>query len=275
MLKWSSASLTSARADNVTLHLDGVLYLRVDDPYKASYGVEDAEFAVAQLAQTTMRSEIGKMNLDNTFKERARLNQAIVLAMNEASVAWGIQCLRYEIRDVSLPDDMIKAMQMQASAERRKRAQILDSEGARQSDINIAEGRRQAVVLASEAKMLEAANLAKGDAAAIEARATATAASLRRIGEALKELGPHGTQAMSLNVAEKYVDAFSNVAKSSTTMLLPGNVGDASAMIAQALAIYQNVAGRPVSAPSAKQADSALPGSAPAPSSTNAGTSHQ
>lgn len=225
----------------MALHLDGVLYLRVDDPYKASYGVEDTEYAVAQLAQTTMRSEIGKLNLDNTFKERDRLNHAIVSAMNDASSAWGVTCLRYEIRDVTLPDDMMKAMQMQASAERRKRAQILDSEGSRQAEINIAEGRRQAVVLASEAKMLETTNLAKGEAAAIEARASATAQSVSRISEALRTAGDQGTQAMSLSVAERYVDAFGQLAKSSTTMLLPSNAGDPAAMVAQAMAVVTQI----------------------------------
>ncbi|KCV73411.1 cell division cycle 20-like protein 1, cofactor-APC complex [Fonticula alba] len=234
--------------DNVTLHLDGVLYLRVLDPYKASYGVENAEYAVAQLAQTTMRSEIGKMNLDNTFKERDRLNHAIVDAMNNAIDDWGIQCLRYEIRDVTIPDDMVRAMQMQASAERRKRAQILDSEASRQSDINIAEGRRMAVVLGSEAQMEESINLARGDAQAIELRAAATAKSLSLVADAIRQAGPYGQQAVGLQVAEQYVSAFSNIAKESTTVLLPAGMSDPSSMIAQAMTIFSSLSKNPSSA---------------------------
>lgn len=225
--------------DNVTLHLDGVLYLKVVDPYKASYGIEDAEYAMTQLAQTTMRSEIGKMQLDQTFKERDLLNHAIVSAMNEACAHWGILCMRYEIRDMNLPEEIGKAMQMQASAERRKRAQILESEGQRQSQVNIAEGKKQAAVLESEAQMTSKINLARGDAEAIKARAVATAENITIIANAIRQSG--GVDAVAMSVAEKYVEAFSKIAKEGTTILLPSNPADPSSMITQALSIFKRI----------------------------------
>jgi len=225
--------------DNVTLQLDGVLYFRIVDPYKASYGIENAEYALAQLAQTTMRSEIGKLVLDATFKERDRLNQAIVSSLESATATWGIECLRYEIRDIALPDDIVKAMQMQSSAERRKRATILDSEGTRQSEVNIAEGRRQATVLASEASMTEKINIAKGEAEAISVRALATAEAIAKVAEAIAS-NPQAQHAIALTVAEKYIEAFAKLAKETNTVLLPSSHSDPASFVAQAMTVVQS-----------------------------------
>ena len=153
---------SAVTSDNVTLNIDGVLYLKVIDAYKASYGVEEADFAITQLAQTTMRSEIGKINLDSVFKERESLNTAIVEAINTASNSWGLTCMRYEIRDITLPSRVQEAMQMQVEAERKKRAAILESEGIREAEINVAEGKKQSRILASEANRIEQVNIAKG-----------------------------------------------------------------------------------------------------------------
>ncbi|CAG8477811.1 11311_t:CDS:2 [Diversispora eburnea] len=216
--------------DNVTLELDGVLYIKVIDPYKASYGVEDAEYAVAQLAQTTMRAEIGQMTLDRTLAERAHLNANIVDSINSAADAWGIRCLRYEIRDIHPPSKVVESMHSQVSAERSKRASILESEGARQAAINVAEGTKQSVILASEAEMSEQIN--KASAKAILLRAEATSEGIRRIASAIKE-SPRGTDAVALTVAEKYVEAFGQLAKQGNTIIVPANSNDAGSMIAQ------------------------------------------
>lgn len=225
--------------DNVTLNIDGVLYLRVVDPYKASYGVEDPEFAITQLAQTTMRSELGKISLDSVFKERESLNFGIVEAINKASGAWGIDCLRYEIRDIRLPQRVNEAMQMQVEAERKKRAAILESEGVREADINVAEGKKRSRILASEAEKTEQINKAQGEASAILAKADARARSLEVVAASLRL--QHGNSAASLLVAEQYVSAFSKLAKTGNTLLLPSNTGDVSTMVAQAMAIYNNL----------------------------------
>lgn len=173
-------------SDNVTLSIDGVLYLRIVDPYKASYGVEDPEFAITQLAQTTMRSELGKIHLDSVFRERENLNISIVLVINKASEAWGITCLRYEIRDIKLPSRVQDAMQMQVEAERKKRAAILESEGIREADINVAEGKKRAKILASEADQQEQINQAQGEAQGLLSRAQARAKSLELLSTALE-----------------------------------------------------------------------------------------
>ncbi|XP_022692790.1 stomatin-like protein 2, mitochondrial [Varroa jacobsoni] len=229
-------------ADNVGLSIDGVLYLKVQDPYLASYGVEDPEFAVTQLAQTTMRSELGKITLDSVFKERESLNIAIVEAINKASASWGIDCLRYEIRDIKLPPRVTEAMQMQVEAERKKRAAILESEGVREADINVAEGQKKARVLASEAQQVELVNRAQGEAEALERKAKAKAAALRIVANSLAGCGK---DAASLAVAEQYVAAFSELAKETNTILLPANSGDMSSMVAQALGIYQKLQATP------------------------------
>ncbi|KAL1110479.1 hypothetical protein AAG570_008007 [Ranatra chinensis] len=226
-------------ADNVTLSIDGVLYLRVLDPYLASYGVEDPEFAITQLAQTTMRSEIGKISLDNVFRERENLNVAIVASMNKASESWGITCLRYEIRDIKLPNRVQEAMQLQVEAERKKRASILESEGIREAEINVAEGKRTSRILASEAERQEQINRATGEASAMLAIAEARAEGLRIVAHSLSK--KDGQKAAALTVAERYVDAFNNLARSNNTMIIPSNPSDVSGIIAQALAIYGSI----------------------------------
>ncbi|KFQ98293.1 hypothetical protein Y956_08193, partial [Nipponia nippon] len=210
--------------DNVTLQIDGVLYLRVMDPYKASYGVEDPEYAVTQLAQTTMRSELGKLSLDRVFRERESLNANIVDAINQASDCWGIRCLRYEIKDIHVPPRVKESMQMQVEAERRKRATVLESEGTRESAINVAEGQKQAQILASEAEKAEQINKAAGEASAMLVKARAKAEAIQLLAAVLAQ--QHGNAAASLSVAEQYVSAFSKLAKDSNTVLLPANTGD-------------------------------------------------
>ncbi|NXW11055.1 STML2 protein, partial [Fregetta grallaria] len=223
--------------DNVTLQIDGVLYLRVMDPYKASYGVEDPEYAVTQLAQTTMRSELGKLSLDRVFRERESLNANIVDAINQASDCWGIRCLRYEIKDIHVPPRVKESMQMQVEAERRKRATVLESEGTRESAINVAEGQKQAQILASEAEKAEQINKAAGrEASAMLVKARAKAEAIQLLAAALAQ--QHGNAAASLSVAEQYVSAFSKLAKESNTVLLPANTGDVTNMVTQALGIY-------------------------------------
>lgn len=226
-------------SDNVTLSIDGVLYLRVVNAYRASYGVEDPEFAITQLAQTTMRSELGKIQLDKVFMERENLNVAIVESINKASELWGIQCLRYEIRDIKLPLNVQEAMQMQAQAERKKRAVILESEGSRMSEINVAEGQKQSAILASEAVRQQLANRAAGEAEALLAVANARAEALQTVAAALER--PRGPGAASLAVAEQYVQAFGQLAKHGNTVLLPQDVGNPASMVAQAMAIYSRV----------------------------------
>lgn len=240
-------SQSAITLDNVTLHLDGVLYLRVVDPFKASYGVEDPEYAVTQLAQTTMRSELGKISLDHVFQERERLNHNIVEAINHAAEVWGIRCLRYEIRDIQLPNTVVEAMQMQVEAERMKRAAVLKSEGEREAAINVAEGKKQSQILASEARKMEQINIATGEANAIVAKATARAEGIEKVSLALQR--QLGERAATLNVAEQYVNAFSNLAKTNNTVVLPANVGDAGSMVAQALAVYGQVTGKPKNDP--------------------------
>ena len=184
-------SQTAVTRDNVNIGIDGVLYVKVVDAYKAAYGVEDPHFAITQLAQTTMRSEIGKLSLDETFLERSQLNANIVEAINAAAEDWGIACLRYEIRDIAPPHAVRSAMEMQAEAERRKRALILDSQGEREAEVNLAEGKKVAAILASEAVMQERINLAKGEAAAIEAHAAASANAVMTVATALRSEGGH------------------------------------------------------------------------------------
>ncbi|KAL8718954.1 MAG: hypothetical protein Q9225_003983 [Loekoesia sp. 1 TL-2023] len=234
-------SQSAITADNVTLELDGVLYTRVFDAYKASYGVEDAEYAISQLAQTTMRSEIGRLTLDHVLRERAALNTNITEAINEAARDWGVVCLRYEIRDIHAPEGVVAAMHRQVTAERSKRAEILDSEGQRQSAINIAEGRKQSVILASEALKSEQINIASGDAEAILIRAQATAKGIDAVAHSMREGQENARGAVSLSVAEKYVEAFGNLAKEGTAVVVPGNVGDMGGMIASAMAVYGKV----------------------------------
>ncbi|KAF2299600.1 hypothetical protein GH714_038367 [Hevea brasiliensis] len=227
--------------DNVSILIDGVLYVKIVDPKLASYGVENPIYAVIQLAQTTMRSELGKITLDKTFEERDTLNEKIVEAINVAAKDWGLQCLRYEIRDISPPRGVRAAMEMQAEAERKKRAQVLESEGERQANINIADGKKAAVILASEAAKMDQVNRALGEAEAILAKAQATAKGLALVSKALKETG--GVEAASLKIAEQYIQAFGNIAKEGTTMLLPSASANPANIMAQALTMYKSLLG--------------------------------
>ncbi|OIV96903.1 hypothetical protein TanjilG_00485 [Lupinus angustifolius] len=227
--------------DNVTILIDGVLYVKIVDPKLASYGVENPIYAVIQLAQTTMRSELGKITLDKTFEERDTLNEKIVESINVAAKSWGLECLRYEIRDISPPRGVKAAMEMQAEAERKKRAQILESEGERQAHINIADGKKSSVILASEAARMDQVNRAQGEAEAIIAKAKATAEGLAVVSQSLKENG--GPEAASLRIAEQYIQAFSNIAKEGTTMLLPSSASNPANMMAQALTMYKSLIG--------------------------------
>ena len=225
--------------DNISLSVDGVLYFRVLDPYKATYGIDDYVFAVTQLAQTTMRSELGKMELDKTFEERDILNTNIVAAINEAAGPWGIQVLRYEIKDIVPPQSVMEAMEAQMKAERVKRAQILESEGDRQSAINRAEGAKASVVLAAEAEKEEQVLRAEGEAKAIVAVALAQAESLRQVGQAAAT--EEGQKAVQLDLATKAIEAKLAIAKESSVVLLPDNGTDAASMVTQAMTIINTL----------------------------------
>ena len=225
--------------DNISLSVDGVLYFRVLDPYKATYGIDDYVFAVTQLAQTTMRSELGKMELDKTLEERDILNTNIVAAINEAAGPWGIQVLRYEIKDIVPPQSVMEAMEAQMKAERVKRAQILESEGDRQSAINRAEGAKASVVLAAEAEKEEQVLRAEGEAKAIVSIASAQAESLRQVGEAAAT--EEGQKAVQLDLATKAIEAKLAIAKESSVVLLPDNGADAASMVAQAMTIINTL----------------------------------
>jgi regulator of protease activity HflC (stomatin/prohibitin superfamily) len=225
--------------DNISLSVDGVLYFRVLDPYKATYGVDNYVFAVTQLAQTTMRSELGKMELDKTFEERDVLNTNIVASINEAAGPWGIQVLRYEIKDIVPPQSVMEAMEAQMKAERVKRAQILESEGDRQAAINRAEGQKASVVLAAEADKEEQVLRAEGEAKAIIAVATAQAEALRQVGEAANT--EEGQKAIQLDLASKAIEAKQAIAKESSVVLLPDSGTDAASVVAQATSIINSL----------------------------------
>lgn len=229
----SQAAITK---DNISLTVDGVLYFRVVDPYKASYGVEDYAFAVMQLSQTTMRSEIGKMELDKSFEERDQLNANIVRAINEAADPWGVVVLRYEIKDIIPPQSVMSAMESQMRAERERRAKILESEGDRQAAINRAEGEKQAQVLEAEAEKTEQILRAEGEAQAILAVAEAKAEALRRVGESA--VTAEGQAAVQLDLATRAIAAKAAIAKESTVVLLPDSSTDAASVVAQVMAIY-------------------------------------
>jgi regulator of protease activity HflC (stomatin/prohibitin superfamily) len=225
--------------DNISLSVDGVLYFRVLDPYKATYGIDDYVFAVTQLAQTTMRSELGKMELDKTFEERDVLNTNIVAAINDAAGPWGIQVLRYEIKDIVPPQSVMEAMEAQMKAERVKRAQILESEGDRQAAINRAEGQKASVVLAAEADKAEQVLRAEGEAKAIVAVASAQAEALRQVGEAAAT--EEGQKAIQLDLATKAIEAKQAIAKESSVVLLPDSGTDVASVVAQAMTIINSL----------------------------------
>lgn len=228
-------SQSAITKDNISLVVDGVLYFRVLDPYKATYGVDDYVFAVTQLSQTTMRSELGKMELDRTFEERDMLNTNIVSAINAAAEPWGIQVLRYEIKDIVPPNSIMESMEAQMKAERVKRAQILESEGDRQAAINVAEGKKQAQVLAAEADKAEQILRAEGEAKAILAVADAQAKALEVVGNAANT--EQGQKAIQLDLATKAIEAKQAIAKESSVILLPDQSTDASALVAQSMSI--------------------------------------
>jgi regulator of protease activity HflC (stomatin/prohibitin superfamily) len=230
---------TAISNDNVTLLIDGVLYIKITDAVAASYGVKDPYYAITQLAQTTMRSEIGKLPLDRTFEERETLNIAIVSAINQATSNWGLQCMRYEIKDIQPPTSILKAMELQVAAERQKRAQILDSEGDRQAKINQAEGEKAQVVLSSEASYIDQVNRAKGESEALMFVAEATAKSIEIIASSIEK--NNGQQAVSLKIAAQYIDAFANLAKNSNTIILPANLTEPGSFIASALTIFDQL----------------------------------
>ena len=224
--------------DNTQLTVDGVLYFQVTDPMRASYGASNYVIAITQLAQTTLRSVIGKLELDRTFEERGLINSSIVAALDEAALNWGVKVLRYEIKDLTPPAEILRAMQAQITAEREKRAVIATSEGKRQEQINLADGEKQAAIAKSEGEKQAAINNAQGEAAAITEVATATAVALARIGTAIRQ--PGGEQAVQLKVAERAVDAYSQLAaQARTTLVVPSNMTEVSALITSAMKMVQ------------------------------------
>jgi regulator of protease activity HflC (stomatin/prohibitin superfamily) len=229
--------------DNVQVGVDGILYLKVLNPERASYGIADFYFAISQLAQTTLRSEIGKIDLDKTFEERMNINAQVVQELDKASEPWGVKVLRYEIKNITPPHDVLAAMEKQMRAEREKRAVILTSEGSRDAAINNAEGDKQQVIKASEARRQQQINEAEGQAQAILAVARATAEGLRQVADAIRQ--PGGMEATQLRVAEQYVQQFGELAQKTNTVILPANVGDIAGMIATAMKVFQTDAMRP------------------------------
>jgi regulator of protease activity HflC (stomatin/prohibitin superfamily) len=224
--------------DNVQVGVDGVIYMQILDPMRASYGIGDFQFAISQLAQTTLRSEIGKIDLDRTFLERAAINSNIVAELDKASESWGVKVLRYEIKNIKPPADVIAAMEKQMRAEREKRAVVLTSEGNRDAQINEADGDKQRVIKASEAAKQRQINEAEGQAAAILAIADATAEGLRRVGISLS--GEGGEAAMQLRIAEQYVEQFGGLARTANTLVVPANLTDVSSMIALATKVAKS-----------------------------------
>lgn len=238
--------------DNTQLSVDGVLFFQVTDPMRASYGTSNYVIAITQLAQTTLRSVIGKMELDKTFEERDLINRSVVSAIDEAALNWGVKVLRYEIKDLTPPAVILQAMQQQITAEREKRAVVAASEGRKQEQINLATGAREAAIAESEGEKQAAINKAEGEAAATLAIAKATAEALRQIAEATR--APGGMDAVNLKVAEQYVQAFAQLAKEGNTILLPSNMNDMGSMIASAMSIMRNTDPKTVSADAAKPA---------------------
>lgn len=219
--------------DNVQVAVDGVLYLKVMDAERASYGISNYVFAITQLAQTTLRSEIGKIDLDKTFEERATINAQVVGELDKATAPWGVKVLRYEIKNITPPRDVLEAMEKQMRAEREKRATILYSEGERDSAVNTAEGDKQRVIRESEGSKLQQINEAEGESQAIITVADATAQGISRVAQAIQQ--PGGLEAVQLQVAEKYIEQFGHLAKETNTMILPNNLADVASVIATAM----------------------------------------
>jgi regulator of protease activity HflC (stomatin/prohibitin superfamily) len=224
--------------DNTQLAVDGVLYFQVTDPQRASYGSSNYIVAITQLAQTTLRSVIGKLELDKTFEEREFINQSIVSSIDEAAMNWGVKVLRYEIKDLTPPNEILRAMQQQITAEREKRALIASSEGRKQEQINIATGEKEAAIAKSEGDKQAQINNAQGEAAAVLAVAEATAEAIRKVAQAIQQGG--GMEAVNLRVAERYVDAFGNLAKTNNTLIVPANLADVSSLIASAMTVVKS-----------------------------------
>jgi regulator of protease activity HflC (stomatin/prohibitin superfamily) len=224
--------------DNTQLQVDGIIYFQITDPMRASYGSSNYVFAITQLAQTLLRSVIGKMELDKTFEERDAINASVVNALDDAAVNWGVKVLRYEIKDLTPPAEILRSMQAQITAEREKRALIAASEGRKQEQINIATGEREAFIARSEGQRQAEINNAQGEAAAIIAVAEATADAIRKVAEAIR--APGGEQAVQLKVAEKAVEAYAQLAQKNNTMIVPGNMGEVSALIATAMALIKS-----------------------------------
>jgi regulator of protease activity HflC (stomatin/prohibitin superfamily) len=229
--------------DNVQVGVDGIIYLKVLNAERASYGIDNYVFAIGQLAQTTLRSEIGKIDLDRTFEERTHINGQVITELDKASDAWGIKVLRYEIKNITPPHDVLAAMEKQMRAEREKRAVILASEGERDAAINRAEGEKQQVIKASEAKKQQQINEAQGEAAAILSVAEATAEGLRQVAAATQGAG--GLEAVQLRVAEQYVSQLGELARSTNTIVLPANLSDVGSMIALAMNAFNNKSAQP------------------------------
>jgi len=223
--------------DNTQLQVDGILFFQVTDPMRASYGSSDYLTAITQLAQTTLRSVVGKMELDKTFEERDLINASVVNALDEAALTWGVKVLRYEIKDLTPPAEILRSMQAQITAEREKRALIAASEGRRQEQINIATGEREAFIARSEGEKQAEINKAQGEAAAITAVAEATAEAIRKIAAAIEQ--PGGEQAVQLKVAERAVEAYSQLARTNNTMIVPGNMTEVSALIGSAMTLMK------------------------------------
>ncbi len=224
--------------DNTQLQVDGIIYFQVTDPMRASYGSSNYIVAITQLAQTLLRSVIGKMELDKTFEERDTINASVVSALDEAAANWGVKVLRYEIKDLTPPAEILRSMQAQITAEREKRALIAASEGRKQEQINIATGEREAYIARSEGQRQAEINNAQGQAAAITAVADATAGAITKIAEAIRS--PGGEQAVQLKVAEKAVDAYAQLAQKNNTMIVPGNMSEVSALIATAMTLLKS-----------------------------------
>jgi regulator of protease activity HflC (stomatin/prohibitin superfamily) len=223
--------------DNVQVGIDGVIFFRVMDPHKASYGVNQFIPAVVQLAQTTLRSEIGKLELDRTFEEREHINNAVVMAIDKATDPWGVKVLRYEVKSITPPHDVLEAMEKQMRAEREKRAKVLESEADRDSKINRAEGFKQEVIKHSEAQKQKQINEAEGEAEAILAVSKATAEGIAKVATSVN--APGGNEAAQLKVAEQYVKEFGNLAKENNTLIIPAQVGDVSGMVASAMKVFE------------------------------------
>lgn len=226
-------SQTCITKDNISVSVDGILYMQVVDAKAASYGIDNYTFASSQLAQTTLRSEIGKIELDRTFEERETINSAVVEAVDKASISWGVKILRYEIKDIIPPDSVRDALEKQMRAERERRAVVAQSEGERQARINVSEGEKQQMINVSEGEKLKQINEAEGRAREIELIATATAEGIRKVAEAIQSEG--GKEAVNLRVAEQYVKEFGNLAKTNNTMIIPSNLADVSSVVATAM----------------------------------------